>query len=473
MNHPSTSAVGYVRVGRVGGRGGDSFISPSEQRRHIQELASRQGLQVVEWLEELDASGGDRTRPKWNRALQMVSEKRVAAILVWNLARFSRSTKDALTALETVEKAGGQLLSAVENIDSTTPEGRMFRTQMFAYSEMERERAKVGFANAKAQAIKRGIYIVRVVPFGYTKNPKTRVLDIDPDKAPTVVSMFERKLDGDTLGDIAHWFSDNGGSPNTARSTIQRMLANRVYIGESYSGEFRNKSAHPAIVSRELFDRVNAIKGRIPKHDGSLSSQCLLSGLVYCQSCGHRMQVCSMGTNPGYVCRTLNCSARAGITANIIEQFVVARVLAENVSLSIWHDSSSGFEEAQQRLEVQETALQDWLDNTTMRENLPRDQYELVRANIQTAVERARKDLELAAIKPTHETLYATSGPGALRDLWERWSIEPRRAHLRQCIESLTVTSAKGKRSASAEARISLALHQVRYTATITSELAA
>ncbi len=51
-------AVGYVRVSKVGGRGGDSFLSPDLQREQIAAAARREGLDVVEVLEELDASGG-------------------------------------------------------------------------------------------------------------------------------------------------------------------------------------------------------------------------------------------------------------------------------------------------------------------------------------------------------------------------------------------------------------------------------
>ena len=84
--------VGYVRVSRVGGREGDSFISPPLQREQIEAVARREGLEVVEVLEELDASGGDNTRPLWNRAIEMVESGEVAGIAVWNLSRFSRST---------------------------------------------------------------------------------------------------------------------------------------------------------------------------------------------------------------------------------------------------------------------------------------------------------------------------------------------------------------------------------------------
>jgi DNA invertase Pin-like site-specific DNA recombinase len=61
----SMRAVGYIRVSRVGGREGDSFISPQLQREQIEAVARREGLEVAEVIEELDASGGDASRPGW------------------------------------------------------------------------------------------------------------------------------------------------------------------------------------------------------------------------------------------------------------------------------------------------------------------------------------------------------------------------------------------------------------------------
>lgn len=62
--------MGYVRVSRVGGRGGDSFLSPELQREQISLAARREGLEVADVLEELDASGGNRDRPLWNEAIR-------------------------------------------------------------------------------------------------------------------------------------------------------------------------------------------------------------------------------------------------------------------------------------------------------------------------------------------------------------------------------------------------------------------
>jgi hypothetical protein len=60
---------GYVRVSRVGGRSGESLISPDEQRRAIEAYAAANSLTVAEWFTDVDQSGGTLERPEFQQAL--------------------------------------------------------------------------------------------------------------------------------------------------------------------------------------------------------------------------------------------------------------------------------------------------------------------------------------------------------------------------------------------------------------------
>jgi hypothetical protein len=51
-------AVGVVRVSRVGDRDGERFVSPSEQRERIAGACERDGLRLLDVIEERDVSGG-------------------------------------------------------------------------------------------------------------------------------------------------------------------------------------------------------------------------------------------------------------------------------------------------------------------------------------------------------------------------------------------------------------------------------
>ncbi len=106
----------------------------------------------MEVIEELDASGGDAKRPGWNRALEMVESGEVRAVVVWNLARFTRSVRDFLEAWDRIEAADARVVSASEDLSN-----KLYRVIMAAVAEQERDRARDNFAAATASAVERGI----------------------------------------------------------------------------------------------------------------------------------------------------------------------------------------------------------------------------------------------------------------------------------------------------------------------------
>lgn len=79
-------ALGYVRVSRVGARQGDSFLSPDLQRDSIERVCQREGLELVEVVEELDRSGGDASRPLWNSCIERIECGEARALVVRDLS---------------------------------------------------------------------------------------------------------------------------------------------------------------------------------------------------------------------------------------------------------------------------------------------------------------------------------------------------------------------------------------------------
>ncbi|MDQ3858884.1 MAG: recombinase family protein [Actinomycetota bacterium] len=65
-----TELIGYMRVSRVAGREGDSFISPALQRERIEAHAKAHGHDVISWETDLDQPGSRYQRPGFQRALE-------------------------------------------------------------------------------------------------------------------------------------------------------------------------------------------------------------------------------------------------------------------------------------------------------------------------------------------------------------------------------------------------------------------
>lgn len=275
--------IGYIRVSRVGQREGDSFLSPQLQRESIDRVCQREGVELIDVYEELDRSGGDSARPLWNRAIERIEAGEAQAFVCWNLSRFARSILDAKRAIDRIEGAGGRLLS------EEGAEG-LSRDILLVVAEHERLRHADAFRRAEASAIERGIHIASRVPTGYTRDPKTRRL-VPDEMAPVVAEAFRLRAKGWGWTKLARWFVERGGSPKTNSSAMTWMIRNRAYLGWAHQHGAVKTDAHPAIVTQLEFDRANAVKGRRPQHDGSLSSQLLMLGLVQCETCGWRLSV--------------------------------------------------------------------------------------------------------------------------------------------------------------------------------------
>src|SRR4051794_39399953 len=95
--------LGYVRVSRVGGRDGESFISPRQQRESITAYAAALGHTVTFLPDELDASGGKASRPVFQDALERCEQGLAGGVIVAKLDRFARSVPDAAVAIRRLE----------------------------------------------------------------------------------------------------------------------------------------------------------------------------------------------------------------------------------------------------------------------------------------------------------------------------------------------------------------------------------
>ncbi len=138
----------------------------SMQTRELHEYCERRGWQIVsEYIDE-GVSGVKDSRPELNRLMSNAHRRRFDCVVVWKFDRFARSVTHLLRALETFNALGIAFVSLSEQIDTTTPAGRMVFTVLGAVGELERsliaERVRAGLRNAKAKGKKLGRPRVKV-----------------------------------------------------------------------------------------------------------------------------------------------------------------------------------------------------------------------------------------------------------------------------------------------------------------------
>jgi DNA invertase Pin-like site-specific DNA recombinase len=128
---------------------------PTMQTRELREYCERRGWTVAGEYVDIGISGTKEKRPELDRLLGEAHRRRFDAVVVWRFDRFARSVSHLLRALETFKSLGVEFVSLSEQVDTSTPTGKMVFTVLGAVAELERslivERVRAGLRNARAK----------------------------------------------------------------------------------------------------------------------------------------------------------------------------------------------------------------------------------------------------------------------------------------------------------------------------------
>ena len=191
----------YARVSTTG-----NGQSPEMQTRELREYLERRGWELAGEYVDVGISGTKEKRPELDRLLADAHRRRFDVVVVWKFDRFARSVSHLLRALETFHALGVQFVSLSEQLDTSTPAGKMVFTVLGAVAELERslivERVRAGLRNARAKGKRLG-------------RPRARV------DAARIVAL---RSQGHTVREIA---TELGYS----RGLVHKSLTNRAPVG--------------------------------------------------------------------------------------------------------------------------------------------------------------------------------------------------------------------------------------------------
>jgi DNA invertase Pin-like site-specific DNA recombinase len=159
VSQPSPQVICTVALyGRVSTSGGHQ--DPEMQLRELREYCERRGWRITETYTDAGVSGSKDSRPALNRLMADAYQRSFDAVLVWKLDRFGRSLRHLVNALAEFEALGIAFVSLRDNLDLSTPSGRLMFQIIGAMAEFERaliqERVRAGLRNARAKGKRLG-----------------------------------------------------------------------------------------------------------------------------------------------------------------------------------------------------------------------------------------------------------------------------------------------------------------------------
>ncbi|NWN88178.1 MAG: recombinase family protein [Micrococcaceae bacterium] len=295
-----TQAAIYARISRdIEGQA----LGVQRQIEACQQLADRLGVEVAEIYVDNDTSAYKTgIRKNYERMLSGIRDGLIQAVIVWNLDRLLRQTKELETYLElcqpldiaTYEVTAGMM-------DLTTPSGRATARTRGAWAQFESEHRADRIRAQKAQAARAGRHLGGPVPFGWQRvdhyiddNGSARGGRIVPEPftARLLAEGTRMILSGKSIGDVARYWADEGarsGSGRTFKSgQVRRFLLRPRNAGlVTFRGETVSDS-WPAVVDLEDFRALEALLTAPERNQHSEHKRkYLLSGVVYCH-CGRR-----------------------------------------------------------------------------------------------------------------------------------------------------------------------------------------
>jgi site-specific DNA recombinase len=343
----ATVLDGYVRVSNKNGREGERYISPTEQRRAIEEAAQRFGVELGEVIVEENVSGSKAAdKRRLGELLARCERGESRGLIVSNVDRLTRASKlEEAKILDRLSRAGARLIVVNEGIDTEAPGAELTLDIMAALARAQWRRYQANWKGARGRAIERGAFPAET-PWGYERDDDGRLVPV-PTLIPYVREMFQRRADGATISALAGWLKDElvhapRGGTHWSHSTIAQVLRNRVYLGEQRHGELVKASAHEAILSEAEFDAAQVAKPMRTPEPKAYSSGALLAGLARCAGCGHTLKiVVGYGGRLRYYCKAAHtsgpCPARCLVRVDELDPWVeewFLRAIKDNVRVA-------------------------------------------------------------------------------------------------------------------------------------------
>ena len=268
--------------------------SLGEQLEKLKDLCKFRNYKVYGVYEDAGISAKDMDhRPEFKKMLEDVKNKKVNVIVSYKLDRLTRSVRDLEVLITELEKYDCSLECAMDDINTSTANGRFFVRMLTVLSQLEIERVSERTKFGLVGAIKDGHIPVRKT-LGFMRNNKKLI--INPAESEIVERIFDLYLKGNSYQKIANIFNEEEIlNKKWYDTTILKILSNPLYKGDFISG---GRTGTPVlyegvvepIISKNLWEECQ-VQTRKNTRNYTRRNDYIFFQKIMCSKC-HRIMAC-------------------------------------------------------------------------------------------------------------------------------------------------------------------------------------
>ncbi|MBI3846690.1 MAG: recombinase family protein [Planctomycetes bacterium] len=258
---------------------------------------------IDERFEDNGFTGADLNRPGYKRLAAEIAAGHVDVVACYRADRLSRRYLDFANLLHDWEQAGVMFCSVTEQFSTTTASGRLFLGMILNFSSFERELVGERTRDKIAASRRAGRHSAGRSTLGF--DVRDGQLIVNEGEAPHVRQIFAWYRESKSLLAVAERAnaagfktksfvrrdgSTEGGQAFTS-GAVHRLLTNVTITGHVKCGDEIIKGIHPAIVPEAEWREVQSIlrsNNRAGWKHERRPARTLLTGLLYCGTCGGR-----------------------------------------------------------------------------------------------------------------------------------------------------------------------------------------
>ncbi|MFW5433275.1 recombinase family protein [Paenibacillus apiarius] len=303
-------AIGYIRQSDE--REDKEDISEKTQLTKIQQYCDFNDFDLVAVFSDIDYSGfriSYTKRPDLMKAFEYLKNNpSVKKFVSFNLSRITRRKKDFSLIHESLESMGVDICSAAEQLDFSTPTGRLVASILVNFNEYYSDNLSDVTMDNKQTNAEKGRWNGGPAPWGLKKDKETGFFVEDGMKAVHGKQMFQMAKEGNGTFKIAKWTKQNNIKTETGKDWTPRrvryFLTNPTYAAmQKWGDKYYELLGYAKLlewtdflyIQSTLFGKEKAWKGK---------ERQMLTSVLKCPVCGKKMysRTTRTSTNRRYVC---------------------------------------------------------------------------------------------------------------------------------------------------------------------------